>query len=95
MVDLLGRARSTRQPAAYRAAGSITASGAPLETMRNSVALGMTPAIFLDPSPSDALGPAQPNPLNADPIVTAVLSQIQAVLNPGPRQAAENQSWYG
>ena len=42
--------------------------------------LGMTPAVLAAIRPHLTLfGPAQPNPLNADPIVTATVSQIQAV----------------
>ena len=52
----------------------------------------MTPAILAAIRPHLTLfGPAQPNPLNADPIVTAALSQIQAGSQiPAPaNQAAE------
>jgi general secretion pathway protein K len=89
-------AQQSGQPAAYRAAGlDYGPPGAPLETIDElGRVLGMTPAILAAIRPHLTLfGPAQPNPLNADPIVTAVLSQIQAGSQiPGPaNQAAENQ----
>jgi general secretion pathway protein K len=70
------------QPAAYRAAGlDYGPPGEPLETIDElGRVLGMTPAVLAAIRPHLTLfGPAQPNPLNADPIVTATVSQIQAV----------------
>jgi len=74
-------APQSAQPAAYRAAGlDYGPPGAPLETIDElGRVLGMTPAILAAIRPHLTLfGSAQPNPLNADPIVTAALSQIQA-----------------
>jgi general secretion pathway protein K len=74
-------APQSEQPAAYRAAGlDYGPPGAPLETIDElGRVLGMTPAILAAIRPHLTLfGPGQPNSLNADPIVRAVLSQIQA-----------------
>src|SRR5262249_12944376 len=83
------------QPAAYRAAGlDYGPPGAPLESLDElGRVLGMTPAVLAAIRPHlTLLGPAQPNPLNADPIVKAALSQIQSVSQvPAPaNQAPEN-----
>jgi general secretion pathway protein K len=86
--------QQSAQPAAYRAAGlDYGPPGAPLETIDElGRVLGMTPAILAAIRPHLTLfGPAQPNPLNADPIVAAALSQTQAGSQiPAPaNQAAE------
>jgi general secretion pathway protein K len=75
-------AQQSGQPAAYRAAGlDYGPPGAPLETIDElGRVLGMTPAILAAIRPHLTLfGPAQPNPLSADPIVAAALSQIRQV----------------
>jgi general secretion pathway protein K len=87
-------AQQSAQPAAYRAAGlDYGPPGEPLETIDElGRVLGMTPAILVAIRPHlTLLGPAQPNPLNADPIVTAALSQTPAGSQiPAPaNQAAE------
>src|SRR6266436_2885595 len=80
------------QPAAYRAAGlDYGPPGAPLETIDElGRVLGMTPAVLAAIRPHLTLfGPAQPNPLTADLIVTAALAQIQAVSQvPAPANQA-------
>jgi general secretion pathway protein K len=80
------------QPAAYRAAGlDYGPPGEPLETIDElGRVLGMTPAVLAAIRPHLTLfGPAQPNPLNADPIVAAAISQIQAVSQvPAPTNQA-------
>jgi general secretion pathway protein K len=95
--EWVGSARGQQpgQPAAYRAAGlDYGPPGEPLETIDElGRVLGMTPAVLAAIRPHLTLfGPGQPNPLNADPIVTAALSQIQAVSQvPAPaNQAPEN-----
>jgi general secretion pathway protein K len=87
-------AQQSAPPAAYRAAGlDYGPPGEPLETIDElGRVLGMTPAILAAIRPHLTLfGPAQPNPLNADPIVMAALSQTQAGSQiPAPaNQAAE------
>src|SRR5262249_34110351 len=90
-------AQQSAPPAAYRAAGlDYGPPGSPLETIDElGRVLGMTPAILAAIRPHLTLfGPAQPSPLNADPIVTAALSQTQAgSQTPAPsNQAAETQA---
>ena len=83
------------QPAAYQAAGlDYGPPGAPLESMDElGRVLGMTPAILAAIRPHLTLfGPAEPNPLSADPIVAAALSRIRPVsaVTASANQAAEN-----
>src|SRR6266404_5809447 len=83
------------QPAAYRAAGlDYGPPGAPLESMDElGRVLGMTPAILAAIRPHLTLfGPAEPNPLSADPIVAAALSRIRPVspVTAPANQASEN-----
>jgi general secretion pathway protein K len=83
------------QPAAYRAAGlDYGPPGAPLESMDElGRVLGMTPAILAAIRPYLTLfGPAEPNPLSADPIVAAALSRIRPVspVTAPANQASEN-----
>src|SRR6266436_2516504 len=81
-VGSAGPAQQPGQPAAYRAAGlDYGPPGEPLETIDElGRVLGMTPAVLAAIRPHLTLfGPAQPNPLTADLIVTAALAQIQAV----------------
>jgi general secretion pathway protein K len=76
-----GTAQRSEQPAAYRAAGlDYGPPGGPLETIDElGRVLGMTPATLAAIRPHLTLfGPAEPNSLNADPIVIAALSQIRA-----------------
>jgi general secretion pathway protein K len=83
-------AQQAEQPAAYRAAGlDYGPPGAPLETIDElGRVLGMTPAILAAIRPHLTLfGPAQPNSLNADPIVTAALSQILQIAAPSNQPA--------
>jgi len=94
-VGSAGPAQQPGQPAAYRAAGlDYGPPGEPLETIDElGRVLGMTPAVLAAIRPHLTLfGPAQPNPLTADLIVTAALAQIQAVSQvPAPaNQAPEN-----
>src|SRR5215475_3735658 len=83
--------------AEYAAAGlDYGPPGAPLESLDElGRVLGMTPAILAAIRPHLTLfGPAQPNRLNADPTVTAALSQTQAgSQTPAPaNQPAETQA---
>ncbi|TMJ50196.1 MAG: general secretion pathway protein GspK [Alphaproteobacteria bacterium] len=83
------------QPAAYRAAGlDYGPPGEPLETIDElGRVLGMTPAVLAAIRPHlTLLGPAQPNPLTADPIVTAALAEIRVASQvPAPaNQTPEN-----
>ena len=83
------------QPAAYRAAGlDYGPPDEPLETIDElGRVLGMTPAVLAAIRPHlTLLGPAQPNPLTADPIVTAALAEIRVASQvPAPaNQTPEN-----
>ncbi len=77
------------QPAAYRAAGlDYGPPREPLETIDElGRVLGMTPAVLAAIRTHLTLfGPAEPNPMTADPIVRAALSLI------GPSAASGNQA---
>jgi general secretion pathway protein K len=80
------------QPAAYRGGGlECGPPGEPFETIDElGRVLGMTPAVLAAIRPHLTLfSPGQPNPLTADPIVTAALAQIQAVSQvPAPANQA-------
>lgn len=96
--EWVGSSENPRTQAAmladYRAAGlDYGPPGAPFETLDElGRVLGMTPELFAALRPHLTLfGPAEPNPVGADPVVAAALAQAQQLAQPASAAAPTPQ----